>query len=64
LEALQLGGFTLSNPMTIFYQEPAIQGSDGILGNPVLRNFKVIFDYARSRMILESPRRVKGGVDG
>jgi hypothetical protein len=60
LEALQLGGFKLSNPAVVFYQEPAIQGSDGLLGNRALRNFKVIFDYSRSRMILERPRRVSG----
>ncbi|MBO0861960.1 MAG: aspartyl protease family protein, partial [Chloracidobacterium sp.] len=60
LEALQLGGFKLSNPAAVFYQEPAIEGSDGLLGNPALRHFKVIFDYSRSRMILEPPRRIRG----
>jgi hypothetical protein len=59
LKALQLGGFKLSNPITVFYQVPPAQG-DGLLGNSALRNFTVIFDYSRSRLILEPPRQVKG----
>jgi hypothetical protein len=56
LEAVQLGHFELSNPVTVFYQDPAAQGYDGLLGGSALRSFKVIFDYSRSRMILEPPR--------
>lgn len=41
-EALRLGAFKLSNPTTVSYQVPAIEGSDGLLGNSVLRNFEVI----------------------
>jgi hypothetical protein len=58
LEAIQLGGFKLSNPLTVFYQDPPAEG-DGLLGNLALRNFKVIFDYSRSRMILEPLRQVR-----
>jgi len=58
LEALQLGGFKLSNPLTVFYQERVAQG-DGLLGNQALQHFKAIFDYSRSQMILEPPRQVK-----
>jgi predicted aspartyl protease len=53
LEALQLGGFKLSNPSTLFRHKPIGQGYDGLLGGAALRNFKVIFDFSRSRMILE-----------
>jgi predicted aspartyl protease len=57
LEALQLGGFKLSNPLTVFYQKTTARDYDGLLGGSALRNFKVIFDYSRGRMILEPPRR-------
>jgi len=60
LEALQLDGFKLSNPLTVFYQKTAARAYDGLLGGVALRNFKVIFDYSRSRMILEPPRRNRG----
>jgi hypothetical protein len=56
LEALQLGGFKLSDPLTFFRHTPVGGGYDGLLGGPALRNFKVILDYSRSRMILEPPR--------
>jgi aspartyl protease len=54
LEILQLGGLKLSNPLTVFYQRATPY--DGLLGGQFLRNFKAIFDYSRSRMILESRR--------
>jgi aspartyl protease len=60
LEALQLGDFKLSNPVTIFRHKLVGEGYDGLLGGAALRNFKVIFDYSRSRMILESSSQVKG----
>jgi predicted aspartyl protease len=60
LEALQLGGYKLSNPLTVFYQKTAARGYDGLLGGTALRNYKVIFDYSRSRMILEPPCLVRG----
>ena len=56
LEALKLGHFKLSNIFTVFYQDPDAEGYDGLLGGSALRNFKVIFDYSRSNMILEPPR--------
>ena len=60
LEGLQLGDFTLSNPATFFRHTPVGEGYDGLLGNLVLRNFKVIFDFSRGRMILEPLRQVGG----
>jgi len=39
-------------------QQTAGQGYDGLLRGAILRNFEVIFDYSRSRMILE-PRLAK-----
>jgi predicted aspartyl protease len=62
LEALQLGGFKLSNPLTVFYQKTAARSYDGLLGGVALRNFKVIFDYSHSRMILEPPSRIRGSM--
>ncbi len=59
LEALQLDDFKVSNPLTIFSQLSDDQDYDGFLGGLALRNFQVIFDYSRSRMILESPGPVK-----
>jgi|SRR5215813_1009674 len=52
LDALQLADVKISKPVTVFYKEAPAPG-DGLLGNPVLRKFKVIFDYSRNRMILE-----------
>ena len=59
LEALQINDFKVPNPLTIFSQLSDDQDYDGILGGLALRNFKVIFNYARSRMILEPPGPVK-----
>lgn len=53
LEAISLGRFDVINPITAFYQKTAERNYDGLLGNPALQNFKVIFDYSRRRMILE-----------
>jgi predicted aspartyl protease len=53
LEALQLGDIKLSNPLTFFRKNLVGQGYDGLLGGGALRNFKVIFDFSRSLMILE-----------
>jgi predicted aspartyl protease len=53
LEALQLGGSMLSNPSTLFFQRSIARDYDGLLGGSALRNFRVIFDHSRSRMILE-----------
>ncbi len=52
---LEIGGLKLERPVTAlptrgwFGQE----GKAGNIGSPVLRRFKVIFDYSRSRVILE-----------
>lgn len=57
LDALQLGGVRLSNPVTVFLQDAAASEYDGTLGNIALSNFYVIFDYARRRMILAPSSR-------
>ena len=48
--------------MIFFRHTPAPNGEryGGLLGAPALRNFKVILDYSRSRMILESLSPVTG----
>jgi len=60
LPDLQLGRFTIQNPVAIFFQDKqgvmASPEFDGVLGNEVLRRFKVIFDYSREQMILEPNR--------
>jgi hypothetical protein len=57
LESLRLGDIKLPKILTYFHRKIIDQGYyDGFLGGGTLRNFKVIFDYSHSRMILE-PRR-------
>ena len=49
LEALHLGDFIVSRPVTVFSRLSTPENHDGFLGGLALRNFKVIFDYSRSR---------------
>ncbi len=55
--AIQLGSFTLTEPVIHFAQDRkgAFASSDfnGLIGGELLRRFTVIFDYAHKRMILE-----------
>ena len=53
---LQLGRLTVEKPPVNFFTEgsPAGKGCAGHIGMAALRHFKVIFDYSRRRMILES----------
>lgn len=55
LPQFQLGTQMLTNVSANFFTEgsPAGEGLAGHIGLGVLREFKVIFDYARRRMILE-----------
>ncbi len=59
LESLRLGSIEVKNPITIFSEARAgslaSEDYDGMIGNATLRHFKVVFDYSRKRMILESP---------
>jgi predicted metalloprotease with PDZ domain len=50
-----LGRFTLVNPIAAFPPRGlfARHGAAGNIGGGILRRFKVIFDYSRSRLILE-----------
>lgn len=63
LESLRLGSLDVKSPATLFSQAKAgnliSTDYDGLIGNAILRHFKVLFDYSRDRMILESP--TKGG---
>lgn len=58
LSALQLGNIKINEPITGFAQAQngnlADADYDGNIGGAILRHFKVIFDYSRRRMILES----------
>ena len=55
LPQLQLGRLTIKKPSANFFQlgSPADRGLAGHIGIEVLRQFKVIFDYSRQRLILE-----------
>lgn len=56
---LRLGGFTLERPVTAFPSDGTFgrAGKAGNIGSAILRHFKVIFDYSRSRVILEPNRQ-------
>jgi hypothetical protein len=58
LNTVQVGSFTLADPVIHFAQDRkgAFGSSEfsGVIGGELLRRFKVIFDYSRKRMILES----------
>jgi hypothetical protein len=58
LPQLQLGTFKIDKPVANFFLEGSPVDADfaGHIGMQVLREFKVIFDYSRQRMILEPYR--------
>jgi len=58
LHQFQLGKVTLDDlPANLFLEgSPVDDGLAGHIGMGVLRRFKVIFDYSRKRMILETVR--------
>lgn len=58
---LKMGSYTLKDVTTSFIDSSSdgtaqMGGRQGLLGSEVFRRFKVIFDYSRSRMILEPNR--------
>ena len=57
IERFTFGGFSFRNVITNFMMEGKGSEADtniaGLIGNDVLREFKVIFDYSRQEMILE-----------
>jgi hypothetical protein len=62
---LRLGRVNIVNPITMFSRAAdgvlASSDFDGLIGDAVLRHYKVIFDYSRRRMILETiqqPKRI------
>lgn len=56
-KSIQLGNFVFNNPILALARDTegsmAITETDGILGNEILRRFKVVIDYSRRRLILE-----------
>ena len=54
LDALQIGELKITRPTTEFRRSEPNTDADGFIGAAVFRRFKVIFDYSRHRMILES----------
>ncbi|WP_181305900.1 aspartyl protease family protein [Rufibacter sp. XAAS-G3-1] len=65
IEALQLGEFTLQKPPASFPDTMSIRHALGLnnrngnLGADVLQRFKVVFDYANSRMLLRPNHKFK-----
>ncbi len=59
---IQFGRFTFKKPVAIYFQDKqgivASPEFDGVIGNEILRRFKVIFDYSRQQMILEPNRYI------
>jgi hypothetical protein len=57
VRSIQLGPFTIENPTLSLAQDTegsrGSEENDGIVGGEVLRRFKVVIDYSRSRMLLE-----------
>jgi hypothetical protein len=57
-KSLQLGRFTVNNPVVGLTHSFAIPGlpssMNGLIGGGILRRFKVTFDYSQNRMILEA----------
>ena len=57
VERLAFGSFSFANVITDFPTGEGVAGGDkdvsGLIGNEILRRFKVIFDYSRQEMILE-----------
>jgi hypothetical protein len=53
MQEVELAGLRVRNPETVFNQRPSTPGYDLLLGNPILRQFKVVLDYPHRRMILE-----------
>ena len=56
LESLQLGRLRVERPEVNFFQQgsPAGEGMAGHIGIEAFRDFKMIIDYSRRRLILES----------
>lgn len=56
LPQLQMGKLIVERPTAELFEKgsPADDGLAGHLGMEILRNFRVIFDYSRKQMILES----------
>ena len=59
---LQLGRFVVKKPEVNFFLQgsPVEHGHAGHIGMDVLRQFRVIFDYSRQRLILERPEGTRG----
>ena len=61
LSAFELGKLKFSEPVTGFSRAQNGDLAEGIydgnIGGAILRHFKVIFDYSRRKMILESPSK-------
>jgi hypothetical protein len=71
MPALKIGALTVSRPSTALSRQMdgpfgATAGTDGTIGEPILRRTRLIIDYARSRVILEPRGRfdVPDTVDG
>jgi predicted aspartyl protease len=62
---LQMGSLRVEDPSAHFFVKgsPAGPGRAGHIGWEALRGFKVIFDYSKSRLILETSQRSRPSID-
>jgi len=60
---LQLGRLTVNKPEVNFFLQgsPVDRGHAGHIGIDILRQFKIVFDYSRQQMFLESYAPAKAG---
>jgi len=53
LDSLSFGGVVVSEPVVAWSEDLTRNGDAGTLGAPILARFRVTFDYARMRMVVE-----------
>jgi hypothetical protein len=53
LDSMSFGGVTIPQPVAGWSEDLARVGDAGTLGAPILARFRVTFDYARRRLVLE-----------
>jgi len=61
LEEIRLGGIGLAHPTALFSEDTegflSWPGRAGIIGNEILRRFRVVLDYSRKQLVLEGGAR-------
>jgi len=67
IASIELGGFTIPRPLTVFSSDlagaHAMSDVDGSVGQRLAERFTIILDYERSRVVLEPNARYRGSDD-